>query len=65
MMRLVSPGEGTQARADTPARAVRAGALTQAPNDSFAELRQVYAGDDRLRVPPAVRNAVRQRDEVR
>ena len=35
------------------------------PNDSFAELRQVYAGDDRLRVPPAVRNAVRQRDEVR
>jgi hypothetical protein len=43
----------------------RLAALTQAPNDSFAELRQVYAGDDRLRVPPAVRNAVRQRDEVR
>jgi len=45
--------------------AQRLAAPTQAPNDSFAELRQVYAGDDRLRVPPAVRNAVRQRDEVR
>ena len=42
----------------------RLAALTQAPNDSFAELRQLYLDDDRLRVPPAVRNAVRQRDEV-
>lgn len=50
--------------ADLTARFDRLAALTQAPNDSFAELRQVYAGDDRLRVPPAVRNAARQRDEV-
>lgn len=39
-------------------------ALTQTPDDSFTELRQLRDTDDRLRVPPAVRNATRQRDEL-
>jgi Transglutaminase-like superfamily len=38
-------------------------ALTRAPDSGFAELRRLVQEDDRLRVPPAVRNAVRQRDE--
>jgi hypothetical protein len=39
-------------------------ALTQTPDDSFTELRDLRDTDDRLRVPPAVRNATRQRDEL-
>jgi Transglutaminase-like superfamily len=42
----------------------RLAALTQAPDDAFAELQQLCQGDDRLRVPPAVRNAVLKRDEA-
>lgn len=38
-------------------------ALTQAPDASAAQLRQLCE-DDRLRVPPAVRNHLRDRDEV-
>jgi hypothetical protein len=37
--------------------------LTQAPDDTLAELRQLMRDDDRLRVPPTVRNAVRDREE--
>jgi hypothetical protein len=37
--------------------------LTQAPDASFAELAHLCEHDSRLRVPPAVRNALRQRDE--
>jgi hypothetical protein len=42
----------------------RLAALTRAPDDAFAELQQLCQGDDRLRVPPAVRNAARKRDEA-
>jgi hypothetical protein len=38
-------------------------ALTQTPDASAAQLRQLCE-DDRLRVPPAVRNHLRDRDEV-
>lgn len=41
----------------------RLAALTQAPDDSFPELRRLTHDDDRLRVPPAVRNQLRRRDE--
>ena len=41
----------------------RLAALTQAPDRGFDELRRLVTGDDRLRVPPSVRNALRQRDE--
>ncbi len=41
----------------------RLAALTQAPDASFAELRQLCE-DERLRVPPAVRNHLRNRDET-
>ena len=41
----------------------RLAALTQTPDASFAELRQLCE-DDRLRVPSAVRNHLRNRDEI-
>jgi Transglutaminase-like superfamily len=41
----------------------RLAALTQAPDSEFADLRRLVQDDDRLRVPPAVHNALRQRDE--
>jgi hypothetical protein len=41
----------------------RRAALTQTPDSAFAQLRELCQ-DDRLRVPPVVRNAVRQRDEA-
>jgi hypothetical protein len=37
--------------------------LTADPDASFAQLRALLSEDDRLRVPPAVRNALRGRDE--
>ncbi len=40
----------------------RLAALTREPDRGFAELRRL-CDDNRLRVPPVVRNAVRQRDE--
>jgi len=42
----------------------RLAALTQAPDSESAELRRLVKDDDRLRVPPLVRNAQRQRDEA-
>jgi hypothetical protein len=42
----------------------RLAALTHAPDVSFAELRTLYEGDDRLRVPTAVFNAVLNRPEA-
>lgn len=42
----------------------RVAALTQRPDADFAELQQLCANDDRLRVPAAVHNAVRKRDEA-
>jgi Transglutaminase-like superfamily len=41
----------------------RLAALTQTPDNTFAELTQLFQDDDRLRVPPAVHNALRDRDE--
>lgn len=38
--------------------------LTRAPDTSFAELRELYEGDDRLRVPETVFNAVLDRAEA-
>ncbi len=42
----------------------RLAALTHAPDASFEELRSLYQGDDRLRVPATVFNAVLQRPEA-
>jgi hypothetical protein len=42
----------------------RLAALTRAPDAAFAELRALYKGDDRLRVPPTVRNAALNREEA-
>jgi hypothetical protein len=39
-------------------------ALTQAPDESFDELRERYTSDDRLLVPKTVFNAIRQRPEA-
>ncbi len=39
-------------------------ALTRSPNDSFTALRELYAGDDRVRVPSTVFNALLNRPEV-
>jgi len=39
-------------------------ALTRDPDAGFAELRQLYDTDSRLKVPPVVYNAVRQRPET-
>jgi len=38
--------------------------LTRTPDRSFAELRARYEGDDRLKVPPTVFNAVLHREEA-
>jgi hypothetical protein len=42
----------------------RLAALTQTPDAAFAELHALYEGDERLRVPPIVFNAVLQREEA-
>jgi hypothetical protein len=42
----------------------RLAAITQAPDDSFAELLRLSQTDERLRVPAMVRNALRERDEL-
>jgi Transglutaminase-like superfamily len=41
----------------------RLASLTQAPDDSLAELLRLSQTDERLRVPATVRNALRERDE--
>jgi hypothetical protein len=42
----------------------RVAALTRTPDAHFAELRPLYQGDDRLRVPAKVRNVLTNRDET-
>jgi len=42
----------------------RLAALTETPDASHAELDRLCREDERLRVPPAVRNAARNRDEL-
>ncbi len=41
----------------------RVAELTRAPDANFAELRELYDGDPRLRVPEKVRNVLTSRDE--
>ncbi|MDR0341673.1 MAG: transglutaminase-like domain-containing protein [Nocardiopsaceae bacterium] len=57
------PGPADPIGADLAALFDRLAVLTQDPDASFAELRRLCETDDRLRVPPVVRNDVRQRDE--
>jgi hypothetical protein len=61
---LASSGPGPEDPIDPELAALfdRLAALTQAPDASLADLRQLCE-DDRLRVPPEVRNAVRGRLE--
>jgi Transglutaminase-like superfamily len=42
----------------------RLAALTRTPDTAFTELKRLCQDDERLRVPPAVYNAVRDREEV-
>ena len=57
------PDRGETISGDLAALFGRLAALTQEPGASFAELAQLMRDDDRLRVPPAVRNALRHQDE--
>jgi len=57
------PGPDDPISTDLAALFDRLAALTRAPDDSLTELRQLCDGDDRLRVPPAVHNVARSRDE--
>ncbi|XYH99514.1 transglutaminase-like domain-containing protein [Sorangium sp. So ce1128] len=42
----------------------RLAAITRSPDASFAELRSLYEGDERLRVPPTLFNAVLNRQDT-
>jgi hypothetical protein len=57
------PGPDEPLRQDTLALFDRLAALTCAPDAGFAALRALYEGDERLRVPAVVHNAVLMRDE--
>jgi Transglutaminase-like superfamily len=59
----VMPGPGDPMGADRLALFDRLAELTADPDASFAQLRALQTEDDRLRVPPMVRNALRGRDE--
>jgi hypothetical protein len=58
------PGPDEPLKVDTRALLDRLAALTRAPDTAFAELRGSYEGDDRLRVPATVYNAVLNREEA-
>jgi hypothetical protein len=58
------PGPGEQIDDDRRALFDHLAALTQMPDTAFAELRQLCQHHERLRVPSAVHNALRHRDEV-
>ena len=58
------PGVGEPVQNDRLAFFDRLAALTRTPDASFAELRRLYDGDDRLRVPATVFNAVLNRAEA-
>jgi Transglutaminase-like superfamily len=57
------PGPGSPIAGDLAALFDHLATVTQAPDDSFAELAQLFEQDDRLRVPSTVRNHVRDLDE--
>ena len=58
------PGPDDPIDAGRGARFDRLAALTQSPDASFSELEACYEGDDGLRVPASVWNAVRGRKEA-
>jgi len=58
------PGPGETLNEDQLAFFDRLAALTRTPDASFAELRALYAGDERLRVPTTVFNAMLNRPET-
>ena len=58
------PGPERPLHSDELAFFDRLAELTRAPDAAFPELRALYEGDDRLRVPATVRNAVLNRDEA-
>ncbi len=58
------PASDDALQADQLAFFDRLAPLTSQPDVSFEELRRFYEGDDRLRVPPTVFNAVLQRPET-
>ena len=58
------PGPGEAMTEDVLALLDRLAALTRTPDESFGELRALYEGDDRLRVPPTVFNAVLRREDA-
>jgi hypothetical protein len=58
------PGPDEPLKEDTRALLDRLAALTCAPDTAFAELRGSYEGDDRLRVPATVYNAVLNSEEA-
>jgi hypothetical protein len=58
------PEPGEPISGDLASLLDRLAALTQTPDAAFAELRQLCQHDDRLRVPPTVRNAARDREEA-
>jgi hypothetical protein len=57
------PGPSDVIDEDLAALFDRLAKLTQEPDGTLADLRQLMHDDDRLRVPPTVRNAVRDRQE--
>ena len=57
------PREDEKIGEDLAALFDRLAALTRAPDEVPGELQALCRGDGRLRVPPAVRNALRGRDE--
>ena len=57
------PHPNTPLGADDVAFFDHLAALTRDPDQSFEELRRLYEDDDRLRVPPSVFNALRNRPE--
>ena len=57
------PGPGEPVKDDQLAFFDRLAALTHEPDSSFAELRELYQRDDRVRVPATVFNAVLNRPE--
>jgi Transglutaminase-like superfamily len=59
---MIRPDEAPQA--DQLSFFDRLATLSRAPDAGFAELRRLYQGDDRLRVPAVVFNARLQRDEA-
>ena len=55
---------GAMIRPDEPLRNDQLATVTRAPDTTFAELRTLYEGDERLYVPTTVFNSVLNRPET-